>query len=123
MKKIILSLLMLSFLALPALTYAGPDLGLEYGQATGLGQSDVRLTVARLINISLSILGTIAVVLVLFAGFKWMTAGGDEGKVSEAKKILTASVIGLAVILSAYSISRFAIQSLYKATTGYDYRE
>jgi len=113
-------------LALPALTFAqaqGPYLGLEYGQATGLGKSDVRLTVSRIINISLGLLGTVSLVLMLYAGFKWMTAGGNDEQTKEARKIIMAATIGLAIILSAYSLSNFIIERLYKATTGYDYRE
>lgn len=99
----------------------GPYLGLEYGHDTGLVAQDVRLTVARIINVALGLLGMIAVVIVIYAGFKWMTAGGNEEDASSAKKILYAAVIGLVIILAAYSISRFVITQLFKATTGYDY--
>ena len=99
----------------------GPYLGMEYGKATGLGETDVRFTTARIISAALGLLGTIALVLVLYAGFTLMTAGGDEEKAGNAKKILYAAVIGLIIILAAYSITRFVMSQLFKATTGYDY--
>ena len=59
-----------------------------------------------------------ALVLMLWAGFVWMTAGGDDEKISAAKRILLNSVIGLAIILSSYAITSFVISSLVGATTG-----
>jgi Zn-dependent protease with chaperone function len=84
----------------------------------GLGTRDVRVTISRIINVALGLLGIVAVVIVLSGGFKWMVAGGDEGKVDEAKKLITAGVIGLAIILSAYAIAQFVITSLIEATAG-----
>lgn len=101
----------------------GPNLGLEYGAATGLGKADVRFTTARIINAALGLLGIIAVVIILYAGFKWMTAGGNEENVKSAQKILFAAVIGLIIILSAYAITRFVMTQLFKATTSHEYSE
>jgi len=101
----------------------GPYIGLEYGQATGLGYHDIRFTTARIISATLGLLGTIAVVIIIYAGFKWMTAGGNDENVTSAKKILIAAVIGLIIILSAYAITRFVMTNLYEATTGYEYYE
>ncbi|HBU07329.1 MAG TPA: hypothetical protein DEB09_04580 [Candidatus Magasanikbacteria bacterium] len=102
-------------------TESGPYLGLEYGQATGLGTHDIRVTAALIINSILGILGTVAVCLIVYAGFKWMTAGGNEENVKSAQSILYAAVIGLAIILSAYAISKFVLTNLFFATTGKDY--
>ena len=96
----------------------GPYLGLEYGEFTGLGKDDIRVTVARIINVALGLLGIIFLVLTVYAGFRWMTAGGNEDAVKDARKILFAGVIGLAIVLSAYAISRFVVGELFFATTG-----
>ena len=100
----------------------GPYVGLEYGQATGLGDQDVRFTTARMISAVLGLLGIVTVVLIIYAGFKWMTAGGNDENVASAKKILIAAVIGLAIVLSAYSITRFVMTNLYTSTTGINYQ-
>ncbi len=103
---------------------AQPDqLGLRYGVESGLGASDIRFTAAQIINVALGLLGIISLVLIVYAGFLWMTAGGNSDQVDKAKSILFASVIGLLIILSAYSISRFVITNLFKATTGQEYVE
>lgn len=93
------------------------DLGIEYGAQTGLGSEDVRNTVARIIRVAMGLLGIVAVVIILIGGFKWMTAGGNEEAVGEAKKWIFAGVIGLAIILSAYALATFIINQLVTATT------
>lgn len=92
------------------------QLGIEYGTTTGLGTKDIRETVASIINVALSLLGIVAVVIVLAGGFTWMTAAGNEEKVDKAKKMIFAGIIGLAIILSAYAIAKFVISSLITAT-------
>jgi hypothetical protein len=56
----------------------------------------------------------------MYAGFKWMTAGGNEDDVATAKKMITAAVVGLVIIMSSYAITTFVISSLYKSTAGVD---
>lgn len=89
----------------------------NFTSATGLGQGDLNDTIGAIIRAALGFLGVIAVVIVLFGGFKWMTAGGNEEKVGEAKKLIFAGIIGLAIILSAYAIASFVIGKLVTATT------
>lgn len=105
----------------PAEEGTGPYLGLEYGASTGLGTADIRFTTANLISVALGLLGTICVVLVLYAGFRWMTAGGNEENAKEAQSILKYAIIGLVIILSAYAITRYVFVNLFKATTGKSY--
>ena len=90
--------------------------GLGYAEETGLGSSDIRATIASIINVALGLLGIVAVVIVLVGGFKWMTAGGNDEKVTEARKLIFAGIIGLAIILSAYAIAKFVLSQLYSAT-------
>lgn len=82
-----------------------------------LGQTDIRTMIASIINVLMSLLGILAVVIILLGGFKWMTAMGDEDKVGEAKKLISQGIIGLVIILSAWAIARFVIDSLVEATT------
>ena len=131
MKKLFLLVAVVFSLFLPVLSWAqtidpsdngtGPYLGLEYGASTGLGTADIRFTAANIIGVALGLLGTICVVLMLYAGFKWMTAGGNEENVKEAQSTIKYAVIGLLIILSAYAITRFVFVNLFKATTGKSY--
>lgn len=117
--KYLLSFAIISLLALPMLAMAQADYGIQEIQ-TGINNSmtnsDPRTVVGRIITIALGFLGVIAVVIIILAGFKWMTAGGNEDKVSEAKKLMGAGVIGLVIILMAWAIAGFIFNSLNTAT-------
>jgi len=82
-----------------------------------LGNKDPREIAAQVINVILGFLGIVAVIIVLAGGFKWMTAGGNQDKVDEAKKLMAAGAIGLVIVLAAFGIARFLISSLITATT------
>ena len=97
---------------------SGQDLGIQYARDTGLGQQDVRTTVARIIRVAMGLLGIVAVVIILIGGFKWMTAGGNDEQTGEAKQWIFSGIIGLAIILSAYALATYVINSLVTATTG-----
>lgn len=82
-----------------------------------MGKNDPRTIAANVINIMLGMLGVIAIVIILFGGFKWMTAMGNDDKVGEAKKLLGAGVIGLLIVLSAYAVSIYILRT-YLLSTG-----
>ncbi len=110
-------------LVMPLATKAALDtsLGLSngnVGSASGLGTQDVRQTIGRIINVALSLLGVVVLVIIIYGGFLWMTAGGNDEKVGEAKKWIFGGIIGLVIILSAYAIASFVISNLVTATTG-----
>lgn len=83
-----------------------------------LGQTDLKQVIANIINIILAFLGTLAVLLFLYAGWLWMTAQGDATKVEKAKKIMIDTAIGLAITLSAYAIASFILKALFDGTFG-----
>lgn len=91
-------------------------LGLDCAGASGLSNEDPRVITVRIINFALSLLGIIAVCIILWAGFTWMTAGGNDEKVGSAKKILFAAVMGLIIIMVSYSIMSFVLRSLCETT-------
>ncbi len=95
-------------------------LGTEYAGQIGLGGKDIRSTIASIIRTAMGLLGIVAVVIILIGGFTWMTAGGNDDKVGEAKKWIFAGIIGLAIILSAYALSSFVINNLISATVNPD---
>ena len=86
------------------------------GDVAGLGQSDLRTTIAQIIRAALAFLGVIAVVIIIWGGFKWMISGGADEKVRDARKLIVMGIVGLAIVLSAYAIAQFVISSLASAT-------
>lgn len=118
-KKLATGAITVSVMALPMIAMAGGvDLGLNYATAIGLGTQDVRTTVSNVIRAFMGLLGIVAVVIILLGGFKWMTAGGNEEKVSEAKKLIISGIIGLIIIMSAYAISQFVVNAIINGTSG-----
>jgi TRAP-type C4-dicarboxylate transport system permease small subunit len=75
--------------------------------------------VGRIINIAMLFLGIIAVGIIIFAGFKWMTAGGQEEKISSAKRTLKNGVIGLVIVLSSWGIATFILDRVVNSTGNY----
>lgn len=93
------------------------NLGLsEVQESSGLGQSSFVTIVGRIIRVILTLLGVIAIIFVIYAGFLWMTAGGSEEAIDKAKRTLANGAIGLVIVLSSYAITEFVIRSIGGAT-------
>lgn len=78
-------------------------------------------TIGYGIQLVLSLLATIFLVLIVIAGFNWMTAGGKEEVITKAQKSIKEATIGLAIVLAAYAITWFIFEQLQVAgefTTG-----
>ncbi len=112
----LLAIFLLSNFVLAA---TGPEIGLNYAEGTGLSNSqDIRVTIAKIIRIIIGFLGIIAVSLIMYAGWLWMTSEGNEEKIAQAKKTLTNAVIGLLIILAAFAIVSFILNKLMGIVDG-----
>ncbi len=65
----------------------------------------------------MGLLGVIFLILVVYAGYKWMLAHGEPGEVKTAQQLLLHSIIGLVITVSAYAISTFVINAIRAAAT------
>lgn len=90
----------------------------EKGAGLGAAQ-DPRLIAANIIRSVLQVLGILFLILTVYAGFLWMTAGGNEDQVKKAKSLLFQAVIGLVIILAAYAITQFVISIAQGKWTDY----
>ena len=82
----------------------------------GLGTADLKTTVINIIRWALGFMTLLAVVFIIYGGFIWLTAGGDEQRVEKAKQIITAAVIGLIIILLAWAIVIFVARTTANVT-------
>ncbi|MDD5527927.1 MAG: hypothetical protein PHO56_03030 [Patescibacteria group bacterium] len=80
--------------------------------SSGVSVTNVAGIVGTIITAALSLLGIIFVVLLIYAGFQWMTAEGNEEKIEKSKHTITRAIIGLAIIIAAYSITYFIFNAL-----------
>lgn len=86
------------------------------GAGYNIAKSDPTAVVGVIIQAALGFVGVIFMLLMIYAGYLWMTARGNEEDVAKAKKIITASIIGLIIVVSAYAISYLVIFTLGDAT-------
>lgn len=93
------------------------DLKTNLGQAgVEIGQTDTGTTlpakVGAVLKIITGLLGIILVILVIYAGVMWMTAGGDAGAVKKAKDHIVNGTIGLIICLLAYALTSFIVTQI-----------
>ncbi|MCX6799656.1 MAG: hypothetical protein NT091_00720 [Candidatus Falkowbacteria bacterium] len=67
--------------------------------------------IGLVIEIILSLLGIVFLILLVYAGYLWMTAQGDSKQVEKAQKMIQQTIIGLVIILAAYAITALVIKS------------
>ena len=124
MNKKIISLLILTALALLfSATAVNAQATLDLtsklggvGSAGGFGTKSIAQSVGQIIRGLLTLLGVIFMCYIVYAGWLWMSASGKEEQIEKAKGILRGTVIGLIIVLAAYAITAFVMNSLITAT-------
>ncbi len=99
-----------------AQTVGDDRFGVGFGINAGLGTRDIRETVVLIIRSALGVLGVIALGIMLYGGFVWMTAGGRSERIDLARKILINAAIGLLIIFTAFAIVQFVFKTLQEGT-------
>jgi lysylphosphatidylglycerol synthetase-like protein (DUF2156 family) len=61
----------------------------------------------QLIGTLLAFIGVLFLILMIYAGLMWMTAGGNEQTVDKSKTLIINAIIGLVIVLAAYGITSF----------------
>lgn len=79
---------------------------------TGLFTGTLSEALTSIINAALTLVGVIALGTMVYGGFRWMTAAGNDNQIDEAKRILTASVIGLIIIIISWAVVNFVITAV-----------
>lgn len=125
MKKITLiltvALLVLSFVAInlqlsPDVLAAPKDeicsgIGAASGSACG-GGGDLTRVIRTVVNIFSMIVGVVAVIMLMVAGFKYITSAGDSGNITSAKHTFTYALIGLVIVALSQSIVKFVLEKI-----------
>lgn len=92
----------------------GGEISKTFGETSD--PKDPREIIGNVIKIVLGLIGIIFVCLLVYAGFTWMTANGEEEKVSKAKETISRAIIGLIIILSAYGVTLFVMRAILAST-------
>lgn len=98
---------------------AGLDsMTIETKNAAGLGNMSIGQLVSSIIKVVLGFLSIVFLILIVMAGFKWMTAGGNEEQIKKSTATIKAAVIGLVIVLAAYTITYFIFTYLPFTSSG-----
>lgn len=74
-------------------------------------QTNLGEIISNFVGVAL-IIGSVAVLFyMIVGGLNWISAGGDKGKIESAQQTITQAIIGLAVLMAAWSV--FAIINWY----------
>lgn len=75
----------------------------------GGGASGVSVLIKNVINVFSLVVGIVAVLMIIYAGFRYITSGGNDGSVGNAKNTILYAVIGLVIVALAQVIVRFVL--------------
>jgi len=102
---------------------AAPDItgelertGAQFGAVEG--EQDLPTIIGNIIRVVLAFMGIVLLIVVLYGGFLWMTAGGSEEKVEKAKNWIINGIIGLVIVLVAYAITSYVVGQLTTSVLG-----
>jgi Type IV secretion system pilin len=126
MRKIISTLLIsLSLLLLPTMAYADSTAAKDAAQcginaaagvagcdAPGNGGTSIGDLITKIINILSMLVGAIAVIMLIVAGFRYVTSAGSDQGTAAAKKTITYAIVGLIVVTLAQVIVHFVINAV-----------
>lgn len=79
-------------------------------------ESDLMGTVKTVINVVLSVVGVIAVAVIILGGISFITSQGDTSKVTKARNTILYGVVGLVVALLAFAIVNFVLKNVFKSS-------
>lgn len=85
--------------------------GNVFGDATAAENAFVE-RIGEAASIILGLVGVIFLFFVVYSGIQWMTAGGNEERITKARSRLTRAGVGLIIIVSAYALSAFVLNKL-----------
>ena len=72
----------------------------------------------KLVNIFSIIVGIVAVIFVIYGGFRYITSGGDSGSVGNAKNTLIYALVGLVIVALAQLIVHYVLSTATSAANG-----
>lgn len=82
------------------------------GQTPVLGQDPITNLITTVVKVFSIIIGVVSVVMIMYGGFRYITSGGDSGKITSAKDTILYAVIGLSVAALAQFIVQYVLNRL-----------
>jgi hypothetical protein cdivTM_30108 len=126
LRNIIYSLLFITCLVFaslvkPVSAFTCPDKTVRQGESVSAlsecnvekteGEKSLMSNVNMLINVFASVMGFLAIGMIIYGGFMLLTAQGDPARIKRGKDVVLYSVIGLILVVLAYAIVNFVMNS------------
>ena len=84
---------------------------------SGNGETDLKSIASKVVNIFSIIVGIVAVIMIIYGGFRYITSGGDSGRVGNAKNTLIYAIIGLIIVALAQFIVHYVLSTTTTAVS------
>lgn len=97
--------------------------GTAYTGNANRAPRDLRYTVANLIKRGLQLVGLVMICLMMYSGYLWFSARGNDDQVQQAKDVIRNAVIGMILVAMSYTLVSFVFRSAYVAQENPDARE
>jgi hypothetical protein len=94
---------------------AGSSAGASCGTDGNGGSSTLETIASRIVNLFSIIVGIAAVFMIVYGGFRYITSGGDSGRVGNAKNTLIYAIVGLIIVALAQVIVHFVLNQASQA--------
>ena len=120
-KKIAIIIFIVAYLVLPQLVLAANSATNRLNNVASINNGPYSMItnatgvagiVSAVIVIALDLLGVIFLILMIYAGYNWMTAQGEEEKVNKAKETIARAIIGIIIVVGSYAIWQFIYSKL-----------
>ena len=82
----------------------------------GVGESSITDLAKKVVNLFSIIVGAVAVIMIIYGGFRYITSGGESGRVGNAKNTLIYAIIGLIIVALAQLIVHFVLNQTNNIT-------
>lgn len=79
---------------------------------TAVGINEITLMLVNVVNIALYVIGIVVFIYIIIGGIQYVTAAGNASKQTEAKRAITAAIIGMIIVAFSFAITRELLQRL-----------
>jgi hypothetical protein len=82
------------------------------GSCSTTGGVDINNILRHMVNVLSAIIGVVAVIMIIFGGFRYITSGGSDTSVTSAKNTILYAIVGLVIVALSQALVRFVIKAL-----------
>lgn len=95
-----------------------PRQGLDLSTPDSLSRANLPTFIGSIIGIIMPILGVLLLAYLIYGGYIWLIAQGDDARVKKAKDIIKNAVIGLVIVFAAWAVADYVVRRIQGAATG-----